>query len=159
MIDLDGGRLLLVVGDVSGRGLRAATTMAELRYAIRAYAAQGDGPAEILTKISRLVSVAESGQLATVLCATVDMEARQLSITSAGHLPPLLLANGDSHYLRRGGRSPDRSGGGYGVPVDDGDRPSRGDGRSPSPMDWSKGAGKASTRASTGCARRRPAMM
>jgi serine phosphatase RsbU (regulator of sigma subunit) len=99
VIDLHGRRLLLVVGDVSGRGLKAATTMAELRFAIRAYAAQGDGPAEILTKISRLVNVSESGQLATVLCATVDMQARQLSITSAGHLPPLLLANGDSRYL------------------------------------------------------------
>jgi len=99
LIELDGRRLLLVVGDVSGHGLRAATTMAELRYAIRAYAAQGDDPAEILTKISKLVDVSESGQLATVLCAGVDMEARQLSITSAGHLPPLLLSNGDSRYL------------------------------------------------------------
>ncbi len=98
VIELDGRRLLLVVGDVSGRGLRAATTMAELRYAIRAYAAQSDGPAEILTKIGRLVNVSESGQLATVLCATVDMEARQLDITSAGHLPPLVVSNGDSHY-------------------------------------------------------------
>jgi serine phosphatase RsbU (regulator of sigma subunit) len=98
VIDLDGGRLLLVVGDVSGRGLRAATTMAALRYAIRAYAAQSDEPAEILTKTSRLVNVSESGQLATVLCATVDMRARQLSITSAGHLPPLVLSNGDGHY-------------------------------------------------------------
>jgi serine phosphatase RsbU (regulator of sigma subunit) len=99
VIDIDDRRALLVVGDVSGRGLKAATTMAELRYAIRAYAAQSDGPAEILTKISRLVSVVESGQLATVLCATVDTEARQLSITSAGHLPLLLLANGDGRYL------------------------------------------------------------
>jgi serine phosphatase RsbU (regulator of sigma subunit) len=99
VIELAGGRLLLVVGDVSGRGLHAATTMAELRYAIRAYAAQDDGPAEILTKISRLVNVSDSGQLATVLCATVDTEARQLSLTSAGHLPPLLLSNGDSRYL------------------------------------------------------------
>jgi serine phosphatase RsbU (regulator of sigma subunit) len=99
VIDLDGRRLLLVVGDVSGRGLRAATTMAALRYAIRAYAAQCDGPAEILTKIGRLVNVAESGQLATVLCATVDRQERQLTVTSAGHLPPLLLANGDSRYV------------------------------------------------------------
>jgi serine phosphatase RsbU (regulator of sigma subunit) len=99
VIDLDGQRLLLIVGDVSGHGLRAATTMAALRYAIRAYAAQNDGPAEILTKISRLVNVSESGQLATVLCATVDTQARQLSLTSAGHLPPLLLSNGDSRYL------------------------------------------------------------
>ncbi|MFZ1995541.1 MAG: PP2C family protein-serine/threonine phosphatase, partial [Solirubrobacteraceae bacterium] len=99
VIDLDGRRLLLVVGDVSGRGLRAATTMAELRYAIRAYAAQRDGPAEILTKISRLVDVQQTGQLATVLCAVVDMHERKLSVTSAGHLPPLLLSNGDSRYL------------------------------------------------------------
>ena len=42
VIDLDDGRLLLVVGDVSGRGLRAASTMAALRYAIRAYAAESD---------------------------------------------------------------------------------------------------------------------
>ena len=40
VIDLDDHRLLMVVGDVSGRGLRAAATMAELRYAIHAYAAQ-----------------------------------------------------------------------------------------------------------------------
>ncbi len=99
VIDMDDQRLLLVVGDVSGRGLRAATTMAELRYAIRAYAAQSDGPAEILTKISRLVDVQESGQLATVLCASVDMNSRELSVTSAGHLPPLLLSNGGGQYL------------------------------------------------------------
>ena len=99
VIDLDDRRLLLVVGDVSGRGLHAATTMAALRYAIRAYAAQSDGPAEILTKISRLVDVSESGQLATVLCVTVDTEGRELSVTSAGHLPPLLLSNGDSRYV------------------------------------------------------------
>jgi serine phosphatase RsbU (regulator of sigma subunit) len=99
VIDLDGRRLLLVVGDVSGRGLKAATTMAALRYAIRAYAAQSDGPAEILTKISRLVNVAESGQLATVLCASVDMQERQLTVTSAGHLPPLMLSNGSGRYL------------------------------------------------------------
>ena len=42
LIPLDDGRLLLVVGDVSGRGLPAATMMAALRFAINAYAAQGD---------------------------------------------------------------------------------------------------------------------
>ncbi|MGZ4243711.1 MAG: PP2C family protein-serine/threonine phosphatase [Solirubrobacteraceae bacterium] len=99
VIALDASRLLLVVGDVSGRGLRAATTMASLRYAIRAYAAQSDDPAEILTKISRLVDVAESGQLATVLCAIVDTESRELTVTSAGHLPPLLLSDGEGRFL------------------------------------------------------------
>ena len=100
VIDLEDGRLLLVVGDVSGRGLRAATTMALLRYAIHAYAAQHDDPAEILTKLSRLVSVVDSGQLATVLCALVDVERHQITITSAGHLPPLLIQNGSGDYVK-----------------------------------------------------------
>jgi serine phosphatase RsbU (regulator of sigma subunit) len=99
VIAVDARRLLLVVGDVSGRGLRAATTMASLRYAIRAYAAQTDDPAEILTRISRLVDIAEGGQLATVLCAMVDIESRQLRVTSAGHLPPLLISDGDTRFL------------------------------------------------------------
>ena len=99
VIDLDGRRLLLVVGDVSGRGLHAATTMASLRYAIRAYAAQDDGPPDILNKIGRLVDVAESGQLATVLCAMVDPEHRQLTVTSAGHLPPLLISDGEGRFV------------------------------------------------------------
>ena len=99
-IEVDDKRLLLVVGDVSGRGLRAATTMAELRYGIHAYAAQGDQPATILTKLNALVSVKSSGQLATVLCVMVDPDARELTLTSAGHLPPLLISNGRGEFVK-----------------------------------------------------------
>ncbi len=55
-------RTLIVVGDVSGRGLQAANVMASLRFAIRAYAAQHDEPAEILSKLSTLVDLEESGR-------------------------------------------------------------------------------------------------
>jgi serine phosphatase RsbU (regulator of sigma subunit) len=99
VIELDERRLLLVVGDVSGRGLRAATTMASLRYAIRAYAAEGDAPPAILTKVSRLVSVADTGQLATILCVLVDTEQRTISVSSAGHLPPLFIGDDGARYL------------------------------------------------------------
>jgi serine phosphatase RsbU (regulator of sigma subunit) len=99
VIDLGDLRLLLVVGDVSGRGLRAATTMASLRYAIHAYAAQNDPPATILTKLGELLSVTDSGQLATILCAVVDVERREISVTSAGHLPPLLISDGNGRYI------------------------------------------------------------
>jgi serine phosphatase RsbU (regulator of sigma subunit) len=92
-------RLLLVVGDVSGRGLRAATTMASLRYAIRAYAAQQDPPATILAKLSRLVSVSTDGQLATVSCLLLDIGRHEINLTSAGHLPPLLVADGRCDFL------------------------------------------------------------
>jgi serine phosphatase RsbU (regulator of sigma subunit) len=99
LIALDDHRLLLVVGDVSGRGVRAAATMAALRFAIHAYAAQDDPPEAILAKLSNLVNVNTSGQLATVLCAVVDVKAHRLTVTSAGHLPPLLLSNGSSTFV------------------------------------------------------------
>jgi serine phosphatase RsbU (regulator of sigma subunit) len=99
LIALDDHRLLLVVGDVSGRGVRAAATMASLRFAIHAYAAQDDPPDTILTKLSRLVDVTTSGQLATILCALVDVRAHRLTVTSAGHLPPLLLSNGSGTFV------------------------------------------------------------
>jgi serine phosphatase RsbU (regulator of sigma subunit) len=97
---VDDKRLLLVVGDVSGRGLDAATTMAALRYAIHAYAAQGDKPGTILTKLNKLVSVKSSGQLATVLCVLVDLDTHELTITSAGHLPPLLISDGHGEFVK-----------------------------------------------------------
>jgi serine phosphatase RsbU (regulator of sigma subunit) len=100
VIAIDDKHLMLVVGDVSGRGLRAATTMAALRYAIHAYAAQGDPPETILTKLSTLVSVKATGQIATVLCALIDADGRTLTITSAGHLPPLLISNGHSEFVK-----------------------------------------------------------
>jgi serine phosphatase RsbU (regulator of sigma subunit) len=99
LIAQDDRRWLLVVGDVSGRGLRAATTMASLRYAIRAYAAQHDPPATILTKLSSLVNVSQDGQLATVLCLLLDSERREIHLTSAGHLPPLLISGRRADYL------------------------------------------------------------
>jgi hypothetical protein len=99
LIALDDNRLLLVVGDVSGRGVRAAATMAALRFAIQAYAAQNDPPDAILGKLSNLVNVGRSGQLATILCALVDVEAHRLTVTSAGHLPPLLISDGTGTFV------------------------------------------------------------
>ncbi len=99
VIPLSDRRLLLVVGDVSGRGLAAGTTMASLRYAIHAYAAQHDPPEEILRKLSRILSVSDGGQLATVLCALIDIDAHTITLASAGHLPPLLMNGGQAAYL------------------------------------------------------------
>jgi serine phosphatase RsbU (regulator of sigma subunit) len=100
LIALDDHRLLLVVGDVSGRGVRAAATMAALRFAIQAYAAQNDPPDAILSKLSKLINVGRSGQLATILCALVDVDAHRLTVTSAGHLPPLLISNGTGTFVQ-----------------------------------------------------------
>lgn len=98
LIALRDGRLLLVVGDVSGRGLRAATTMASLRFAIHAYSSQGDSPATFLPKLSGLLSVSADRQLATILCTEVDVAARRVTFTNAGHLPPLMISGEGARY-------------------------------------------------------------
>jgi serine phosphatase RsbU (regulator of sigma subunit) len=99
LITLDKGRLLLVVGDVSGRGLPAATAMAALRFAIHAYAAEGDDPRVFLPKLSHLLNVGRDKRMATVLCTVIDVPAREVTVTSAGHLPLLIISSQGSEFV------------------------------------------------------------
>ena len=98
IVAVDDGQVLVVVGDVSGRGLHAATTMASLRYAVLAYAAQRDGPGTILAKLSSLVSREPHDFFATVLCALIDVDAHTITLASAGHLAPLLIEGGEPRF-------------------------------------------------------------
>ena len=99
VIGLDDGRVLLVVGDVSGRGLRAATLMASLRYGIRAYAAQGDAPATILFKLTKLIDIVRDGHFATVLCGLVDVREHRVTFANAGHPNPLLIDSAGTAFV------------------------------------------------------------
>lgn len=94
----DGGGFLFVVGDVSGRGLRAATVMASLRYAIRAYAAEGDQPEVILAKLGTLLRVEVDGHFATVLCGRVAADG-SMTLANAGHLPPVLARDDGAAFV------------------------------------------------------------
>jgi serine phosphatase RsbU (regulator of sigma subunit) len=91
VIGIDDRQVMVIVGDVSGRGLRAATAMASLRYAMRAYVAQGDPPAQILAKLSKLINVVRDGHFATVLCGLVDVAEHTVTFANAGHPNPLLI--------------------------------------------------------------------
>lgn len=92
------GQALLVIGDVSGHGLRAATTMALLRHAALAYVAQDRRPRTVLAKLSDFVDRGKHDYFATVLCVLIDVEAHRLTIASAGHMAPLVLGNGRGEY-------------------------------------------------------------
>lgn len=98
VISRDEEHFLFVIGDVSGRGLGAATIMASLHYAIRAYAAEGDKPSAILTKLGALLDVDRHGHFATVLCGYVDLGRRQVTIASAGHFAPLMVGREGGSY-------------------------------------------------------------
>jgi serine phosphatase RsbU (regulator of sigma subunit) len=92
-------RVLLVIGDVSGHGLRAATTMASLRHATLAYAAHDPRPAAVLARLSDFVNSGPHDYFATVLCAMIDVEGHRLTLASAGHLPPLLIDGDHGHFV------------------------------------------------------------
>jgi len=100
VIPIDDSRAFVVVGDVSGRGLHAATMMASLRYSMRAYAAERHSPAEILHALSNLLSVRRDGHFATVLCGLVDVERRTITCANAGHPEPLLVDGHDARFIR-----------------------------------------------------------
>jgi PAS domain S-box-containing protein len=94
VVPLDDDRTLLVVGDVVGRGIGAAAIMGALRHSTRAHALDGDGPAEILRKLARVVQVGHDDQFATMWCARYDRRRGELVVANAGHPPPVLVAAG-----------------------------------------------------------------
>ncbi len=87
---LGDGQFVFVVGDVSGRGLAAASIMARLRFTVRAHAMDGDPPELILDKCNRQLTVDADGHFATVLVGVGDLNRQELVIANAGHLPPYL---------------------------------------------------------------------
>jgi PAS domain S-box-containing protein len=114
VIELPGHRTALVVGDVMGRGLRAAVAMGELRTAVRTLALLDLEPAEVLAQldeIARGLSDPSGGRsrrakdrdaedlaevyLATCVYAVYDAVTRRCTIANAGHLPPVIVQPGD----------------------------------------------------------------
>ncbi|MDH6225174.1 PAS domain S-box-containing protein [Streptomyces sp. MJP52] len=116
VIELPGHRTALVVGDVMGRGLRAAVAMGELRTAVRTLALLDLGPAEVLGALDEIarglgspgLPAQKSGRtarrpegadpaevyLATCVYAVYDSVTRRCVFANAGHLPPVVVEPG-----------------------------------------------------------------
>jgi hypothetical protein len=99
VIGLGGGRTALVIGDVMGRGLRAAAVMGQLRTAVRAYARLDLPPHEVMQLLDGLAMEIDANQIATCTYAVWDPTPGSLVYASAGHLP-LLLRCPDGTVLR-----------------------------------------------------------
>ncbi|MCI3245967.1 MULTISPECIES: ATP-binding SpoIIE family protein phosphatase [Streptomyces] len=90
VITLGGGRTALVIGDVMGRGVRAAAVMGQLRTAVRAYARLDLPPHEVLQLLDGLAAEIDANQIATCVYAIHDPNEGRLVYASAGHLPILV---------------------------------------------------------------------
>ena len=95
----------LVVGDVVGRGIAAASTMGQLRSAVRAFASTGLPPAAVLTALDEFSRRHQIGQMTTLVYAALEIETGSLRFACAGHPPPIVLRPGGDPVVAWEGRS------------------------------------------------------
>jgi PAS domain S-box-containing protein len=97
---LPDGRLVLVVGDVMGKGVIAAAGMGRLRAALRALAFVDPLPESVLRGLDRVFSATEEpDQIATLVYVLINPAARRAAVGGAGHLPLILLRSGQAPEL------------------------------------------------------------
>jgi PAS domain S-box-containing protein len=84
-------RLAIVVGDVMGRGVSAATTMIRVRAGIRGLLTVNPEPAAVLAAADEMVARDAPGQFVTAVALLVDPVTGEMSVCNAGHIPAVLV--------------------------------------------------------------------
>ncbi|PLV53205.1 histidine kinase [Mycobacterium tuberculosis variant microti OV254] len=108
LVDLEDGRVALIVGDCVGHGLAAATVMGQLRSACRALLLDQPSPSAVLTGLDRFAARLPGARCTTAFCAVLTIATGELAYSSAGHPPPILVhADGSTAQLE----------GGHGLPL------------------------------------------
>ncbi|MBO0870171.1 MAG: fused response regulator/phosphatase [Micromonosporaceae bacterium] len=87
-------RLAVAVGDVAGHSLHAATVMAELRHALRAYLADGYPPQGVIQRLNQLMLTLIPDEAATVCLVSLDPATGEFVLANAGHPAPLVCHQG-----------------------------------------------------------------
>ena len=103
-LELDDGRLGLVVGDVTDKGVPAALVMATTRTLLRAVAGRIDAPGEVLERVNDvLYPDIPPNMFVTCLYAILDRETGRLHYANAGHDLPYMKHEGGAKELRATG--------------------------------------------------------
>ncbi|RAV00733.1 PAS domain S-box protein [Mycobacterium colombiense] len=111
-----GDRLVLVVGDVVGHGVKAAAVMSQLRTALRMQVVAGYPIAEALEAVDRFRKHVPGSNTATICVGSLDFATGEFRYCTAGHPPPLLVsADATARYLEPSGAGPLGSGTGFPV--------------------------------------------
>src|SRR5438128_2262632 len=104
-IPRDDGRLVVALGDVSGKGTAAALLMSSLHAAIHAQASSHDSLVDMICAVNRyLADNIPANRFVTLFCAELDPDSGALSFLNAGHNPPLIIHSaGTVEQLASGG--------------------------------------------------------
>jgi len=99
-ISLAGGRVAIVLADVSGKGMPAALLMSAVRGMVRSLAPLASGPSGVLASVNQmLLDDSVTGRYVTMIYAVLDPTSRTLTFASAGHPWPLLCHGADVRPL------------------------------------------------------------
>lgn len=98
-IVLPSKQILVSVGDITGHGIKAATGMVVLRNALRGLATTGAGPGQMLTWLNLVTHYLTDDIYATAVCGLYNPQTRVLRWARAGHLPPVLVRDGEAANL------------------------------------------------------------
>jgi len=102
MLELGDGRVVVVMGDVVGRGVRAAALMGKLRTSLEAYAFDGRSPEEVVERLHSLMERQHRAEMATLLYVVIEPDRASAELASAGHMPLLIRgANGEARFAAR----------------------------------------------------------
>ncbi len=96
---LGDGTVAVVVGDVAGHGVAAATTMTQLRSAVRAHLVAGESPASALDRTDRFMDGLHEHLIATAVVGIIDPTTGRVRMAAAGHPAPYLFAGGRSEEV------------------------------------------------------------
>ena len=89
-----GDRIVMTIGDVTGKGVDAARLMVQLRQWVRMAAVVSDDPAEMMTLLNRALIMEGRDELATAFIGVIDSDGLAISYASAGHPPPIVKRAG-----------------------------------------------------------------
>ncbi len=106
MLRVDEDIVGLVIGDVVGHDIEAASAMGQLRSVVRAYSADGDDPGAVLMRVDQLVGGMRITRSASLVYATLSRLGDsnwEMSWSRAGHLPPIVVRDGRAEALMDGG--------------------------------------------------------
>lgn len=107
VVELADDAVALAVGDVVGKGLKAAAVMGQLRSALSAATHGADGPPEALDTLDRYARNVPGSLGTTVVQMRLDRTRETVRYSRAGHLPPLLMtAEGEGTFLTEGAGLP-----------------------------------------------------
>ncbi len=106
-VELPGGRVVIVVGDVSGKGITAALMMAKMASNVRFFGTTQPGPSALLERLNEVALTSETDMFVTVLIIYLDHRNHSLRLSNAGHCYPLLRkASGEVQRIEGGNGFP-----------------------------------------------------